>query len=131
MKIIVYVSLLLLLSLVGYTIFTQFSNFELTGEGYYLYVLLQGRNATFLSPFYLIFHYVGKIFGHKIIGYRLLNLFLLLGSHLYLGWSCYWFLKPDKQGRMSFYSGVLFTVFLLMISPKFLMLFIMNRLRER
>jgi hypothetical protein len=64
-----------------------FSGFDFTDEGLLLYVLTHGDDATHISPFYLLFSEIGATFDHLLIGYRFLNLMLLICASILLGWS--------------------------------------------
>jgi hypothetical protein len=65
--------------------FTRY--FDISDEGMYLYLLMQGKDATFVSPFYTLFHYIGEWFDHSLLGYRWLSLSLISVSALYLAHS--------------------------------------------
>jgi len=66
----------------GTVLYLSFFYYELADEGFYHYLLIQGPSTVFLSPFYLIFHYVGSFFDHQLLGYR----FLKIGLSFFATW---------------------------------------------
>jgi GNAT superfamily N-acetyltransferase len=57
-----------------------FAGFDVTDEGSLLYAFAWGEEAIHLSPFYLPVSHVGELFGHRLVGYRFLNLSLILAG---------------------------------------------------
>ena len=56
-----FASLILLIS------FSFFYHFDITDEGYYLYLLSNGNTAKIeATKWYVPFHYIGKLFNHSI-----------------------------------------------------------------
>lgn len=89
-----------------------FHYFELADEGLYLYLGIQGHHAFFLTPYHILGHYVGNLFGHQLLGYRFLRLVVLLGSTAFFGvtgWRL--FFKDRKED--SLYAFLIFLVSLM------------------
>jgi len=79
-------------------VYTAFHFFDFSDEGYLLYLQRAGISGRFLSPFYLLTHYIGVIFNHQLIGYRLLN----IGSSFLATFWIFWSIKNNvvtKSGR--------------------------------
>ena len=90
---------------------TFFKHYDYTDEGLYHYLLIWGPEGTFMSPFYILFHYLGILWGHHIVGYRFLNLVMILASTFFLADSVFRFLNglSFKISRSNFWmaTGIL------------------------
>lgn len=93
-------------------IFASFFHFDFTDEGYSFYVLTQGSLARFLSPFYLLGHTVGALWGHGFLGYRLFQIFLTTLSTGLMAW----FIFPLLSYSQNRYARVLLVFSLLILS---------------
>ena len=81
-------------------IYSFFSNFGITDdEGFYLYFLVHGISENTFTFFHTFLHFVGKIFNHNLIGYRILNLLLIIGSINFAAYGSYLFYFSDKKSN--------------------------------
>ena len=75
------ISYILLIFSVSLTLYGFFSNFGITDdEGFYLYLLIHGISETSFTLFHTGIHFIGTLFNHNLLGYRILNLLLILTS---------------------------------------------------
>lgn len=65
---------------------TVFSYFDVTDEGLYLYLMAAAPHPIYITPFHALYHPFGSVFGHSLLGYRLLNLACLLGGSAFFAW---------------------------------------------
>ena len=89
--------LALLAVLISISITSFYIGFDFTDEGLYLYLLSHGSVSTFLSPFHIILNPLGTLFNHSLIGYRFLNLVMLLACYLILANQINGFLKLENR----------------------------------
>ena len=79
-KLLVFSSILVIFTLF-LTLYSFFSNYGLTDdEGFYLYFLIHGIAETSFTFFHTGIHFIGEAFNHNLIGYRIVNLILILTS---------------------------------------------------
>ena len=75
------ISYILLIFSVSLTLYGFFSNFGITDdEGFYLYFLIHAISETSFTFFHTGIHFIGTLFNHNLLGYRILNLLLILTS---------------------------------------------------
>ena len=75
-------SSILLTGLLVLLIYSFFSDFGLRDdEGFYLYYLKQGISEPTFTFFHTIGNLFGYIFSYQLLGFRLLNLILILHLH--------------------------------------------------
>ncbi len=67
------------------TAFGFFTNFDITDEGYVFHHHIHGPSEVYgLLGLHFFTHPIGFLFGHQLIGYRLLDLFLFIILSFYL-----------------------------------------------
>mgnify|MGYP006107396455 FL=1 len=78
---ILLISTILVTCITCLIIYSFFSNYGITDdEAFYHYFLIHGFSETTFTFFHTFIHFLGKIFDHNLIGYRLLNFLLIVIS---------------------------------------------------
>jgi len=83
-------------------------------------MLGQGPEVISLSPFYLLFHPIGELFHHLLIGYRFLSLVLLSISACFLSYTGWLYIKDETHNSTS--SFLAFTALTFVSSSMFFLL---------
>ena len=69
---IISILILVILSIKSVELFFDYDRLD---EGTNIYLLIHGSHENGLPMFYhFLFHYIGGIFGHSVLGYRISNL---------------------------------------------------------
>jgi hypothetical protein len=107
-----YICVFFLLFEVTILIYSLFFNFDITDEGYDLYLHQNGlRNTTTLLGFQLLTHFIGRFFQFKVIVFRLLNVLLLLASSFFFSLSMKnYFWSESKWSKESLITFVCLTM---------------------
>ena len=105
------VSLTCLVLLIGITSFGFFTNFDISDEGFHLYLHMFGVDQTAsMVGMHFFTHTMGKIFNHHILGYRFMTLFFILFFASYLSYSIVKVLslkeKLTNENQITFYSVI-------------------------
>ena len=86
------------LTIFSVTTFSFFYHFDVTDEGFYLYLFSHGSEAKIEATRWGdVFHYVGKLFNHSVLGYRFLALFSYIGAASFALYQSYVFIKKQNQ----------------------------------
>ena len=112
-NLVVFSSILLIFTLF-LTLYSFFSNYGLTDdEGFYLYFLIHGISETSFTFFHTGIHFIGEVFNHNLIGYRILNFILILTSINIAAYNSFlFFFRQDKISTLNNPSLKLFLIFI-------------------
>lgn len=87
--------------LVVFTAFCFHYNFDLTDEGFYLYLYQWGKEVTTFNFYHIFLSPLGAIFSHKLIFYRYLSLTMLVLAAIWIGGKKH-FIIPLSLGFLYF-----------------------------
>ncbi len=91
------------------TFYSLFSNFDVTHEGYFLYKHIHSFNESpDLSGISLITYPLGFLFGHSLIGYRIVNLLFITGIAFYYAVSIIKFIIKENIDKNVYYIILFF-----------------------
>jgi len=77
-----FVGLLVALQAIALLISFRYG-FDLTDEGFVLDLLHRGRAALFASSIHVFLHPIGILWGHRLLGYRILDFIVVTGSAIF------------------------------------------------
>lgn len=114
----IFIAVLILLIV----IFGFFSNFDLTDEGYFLYLNQNGLNEIQgnLTFYHFFSHSLGYIFGHTLLGYRFCTLLLIIIVGLLFAYSI---IKFTFQRQIDNHTSVIIYCFIMIAALHYFIFF--------